>query len=252
MQDGGMRRRLVAGVIGAGLAGVLILSGCTPTTVVSPAGEAARTVSVVGTGTAEATPDAARASLTVESIDPASADAAQAAAAAATNLALGALKAAGVAEADIATQTINVGPVYEPVTDGSQTINGYRASQTLLVTLRDLTTAGATLDSAVKAGGSSVRIDYLEPYVSDTSAAMTKARAQAVEVARAEAEQYASLLGFTLGAVANVSESAGNSPLPPMAMAASLGAPNEKSPTPIEAGTSIVTITVNVAWLIAG
>ncbi|MFZ4487178.1 MAG: SIMPL domain-containing protein, partial [Candidatus Nanopelagicales bacterium] len=120
---------------------VALLSACAPTTTVTaPGGAAARTVSVAATGTAEATPDAARASITVESSDPSSAQVAQAAAAEATTLALDELKAAGVDEKDIATQAINVGPFYDYTSEGGQTLIGYRASQTLTVTLRDLAT----------------------------------------------------------------------------------------------------------------
>jgi uncharacterized protein YggE len=90
-------------------------------------------VSVAATGTAEATPDAARASVTIETTDPTSAQAAQAATAQAATLALNELKAAGVDAADIATKAITVGPVYDYTSEGGQTLIGYRASQTLTV-----------------------------------------------------------------------------------------------------------------------
>lgn len=230
---------------------VALLSACAPTTTVTaPGGAAARTVSVAATGTAEATPDAARASITVESIDPSSAQVAQAAAAQVATLALDELKAAGVDAADIATRAITVGPVYDYTSEGGQNLIGYRASQTLTVTLRDLATAGATLDAVVKAGGNAVRIDSLEPFVTDPAAATEKARAQAVDIARDQAEQYAQLLGFTLGAVATVSESTSNSPMPMFANADAAASEDKSVPTPIEAGTTEVTVTLNVAWLI--
>ena len=237
---------------------VLILTGavarlcaCAPaTTVVAPGGAAARTVSVAATGTAEATPNAARASITVESIDPSSAQVAQAATARVATLALDELKAAGVDAADIATRAITVGPVYDYTSEGGQNLIGYRASQTLTVTLRDLATAGATLDAVVKAGGNAVRIDSLEPFVTNPAAATEKARAQAVDIARDQAEQYAQLLGFTLGAVATVSESTSNSPMPMFANADAAASEDKTVPTPIEAGTTEVTVTLNVAWLI--
>lgn len=230
---------------------VALLCACAPaTTVVAPGGAAARTVSVAATGTAEATPDAARASMTVESTDPSSAQVAQAAAAEATTLVLEELKAAGVDVKDIATQAINVGPFYDYASEGGQTLIGYRASQTLTVTLRDLATAGATLDAVVKAGGNAVRIDSLEPFVTDPAAATEKAREQATDIAKAQAEQYAQLLGFTLGPVATVSEATSSFPMPQGAYAEAAPSADKNVPTPIEAGTTEVTVTLNVAWLI--
>jgi uncharacterized protein YggE len=244
------RRRFPALVLM--LAGAAVfLSACAPaSTVMGPGGVEARTVSVAATGTAQVAPDAARASVTVETNDPSSAQAAQAAAAEAATRALDALKSSGVDTEDIATKAINVGPVYNYTSEGGQTLVGYRASQTITVILRDLASAGAILDGVVKAGGNAVRIDSLEPFVTDPAAATEQARAQAVDIARAQAEQYAQLLGFTLGEVATVSESTSNASMPMAAYAESAQSEDKTVPTPIEAGTSEVTVTLNVAWLI--
>ena len=88
---------------------------------------------------AKAVSIAAKASITVEVTDPSSAQTAQQDAAVAATQVLDALAAAGVPEADIATQGINVGPTYNYTADGGQTLLGYRAAQTITVTLRDLT-----------------------------------------------------------------------------------------------------------------
>jgi uncharacterized protein YggE len=241
------RRASVIAILGASLA--LVLSACTPSTVVAPTAEPPRTVSVSATGQADAVPDAAKASLTIEVTDPTSAQAAQEAAAKATTDVLAALKAAGIDDADIATQSVSVAPVYNYTSDGGQTQIGFRAAQTLTVTLRDLDTAGATLDAVVAAGGNAARVDSLAPYVTDPTLAANKAREQAVDIAQAQAEQYAQLLGFTLGPVASVSESSSIAP-PPIAFSADAGAPAEKVSTPIEAGTTQVSVTLNVAWSI--
>jgi uncharacterized protein len=226
------------------------LAGCSPTTVTSAEVQPPRTVSVSSTGQADAVPDAAKAALTIEVTDPASAEQAQQDAATAATAVLDALETAGIPEADIATQGISVGPTYNYTSDGGQTLMGYRAAQTITVTLRDLATAGATLDAVVAAGGNAARIDSLAPYVTDPTLAANKARAQAVDIAQAQAEQYAELLGFTLGPVASVSESSSTIAPPPIAYADSAAAPAEKVPTPIEPGTTQVSVTLNVAWSI--
>lgn len=241
------RRVSAFAVLGACL--VVVLSACSPSTVVAPTAEPPRTVSVSATGQADAVPDAAKASLTIEVTDPTSAKAAQEAAAKSTTKVLAALKAAGIDDADIATQALSVAPVYNYTADGGQTQIGFRAAQTLTVTLRDLETAGATLDAVVAAGGNAARIDSLAPYVTDPTVAGNKAREQAVGIAQAQAEQYAQLLGFTLGPVASVSESSSIAP-PPIAYAADAGATAEKVSTPIEPGTTQVSVTLNVSWSI--
>lgn len=243
------RSRALAGALAVSAA--LLLSACAPTTTVMTSDAAqSRTVNVSATGQADAVPDAAKASVTVEVTDPGSAEAAQQQAATAATAVLDSLKAGGVAEADIATQGLSVGPTYNYTADGGQQLIGYRAAQTFTVTLRDLATAGATLDAAVAAGGNSVRIDSVAPFVTDPTAAADKARAQAVEIAQKQAEQYATLLGFTLGPVASVQESSSTTSPPPIAYADAAGAPAEKAPTPIEAGTTQVTVSVAIAWAI--
>lgn len=196
-------------------------------------------------------PDAAKAQLTVQTQDPSSAKAAQQAAAVASTKVIDALKAAGIDEADIATRAIQVGPVYNYTNDGGQQLVGYQASQSIEVTMRDLDTAGATLDAVVKAGGNAARIDALTPYVTDPSIAAGKAREQAVEIAQKQAEQYANLLGFDLGPVASVSEATTTPVQPPVAFADSAGAEAQKVSTPISAGTQEVTVTLNITWSIA-
>ena len=240
-----MNRRAVLGLAAIAAAAALVISGCSsnaPDPSSSP-----RTVNVSATGSTEVAPDAAKGSLTVSSTNATSATAAQAATAAATVKAVDAIKKAGVDTADIATQSISVSPVYRYSSTGAQTLDGYQASQSLTVTLRDLSTAGSTLDAIVKAGGNSVSIDSVTTYVSDPAAASEKARAQAVEVARAQAEQYAQLLGFSLGPVASVTETSSNAPAP-VAMADA--APGAKVTTPIEPGTTKVSVSLDVSWLI--
>ena len=75
-------------------------------------------------------------------------------------------------------------------------------------------------------------------------------RLQAVDRARAQAEQYAELLGFELGEVVTVSESTVSSGPPPVAMSAVMGAADTKEATPIEAGLTTVSVTVSISWAI--
>jgi uncharacterized protein YggE len=242
-----MGRMVAAAVLATALVGGL--AACSPTTTVNASSDQSRTVRVSATGQAEAVPDAARASLTVEVTDPASAEQAQADAAVATTAVLDALSSAGVADADVATQGLSVSPQYT-YTDNGQQLVGYRASQSIEVTLRDLATAGSTLDSVVSAGGNAVRVDSFGTFVTDPTGAAKAARVQAVDMAQAQAQQYADLLGFTLGEVMSVSESTSTVGPPPIAYADEAAASAEKVPTPIEPGTTEISVTLDISWAI--
>lgn len=244
-----MNRRLAL-LVPAAAAALLLLSACSPSTTVVSGDAQVNTVNVSATGQADAVPDAAKASATVSVSDPTDAQAAQAAAAKAATSVLAALASHGVAEADIATQGITVGPTYNYTSGGGQELTGYEASQSIQVTLRDLTTAGATLDAVVAAGGNAARIDSVSPFVTDPTVAASKARAQAVAVAQKQAEQYASLLGFTLGPVASVSEATTSIAPVPYAMAADSESAGKVSATPIQPGTTQVSVTVSISWSI--
>jgi uncharacterized protein YggE len=52
--------------------------------------------------------------------------------------------------------------------------------------------------------------------------------------------------------VASVSESSSTIAPPPVAFAEAAAAPADKAPTPIEPGTTQVSVTLNVAWSIEG
>jgi hypothetical protein len=159
------------------------------------------------------------------------------------------VKKAGVDEKDIATQAISVGPTYNYVMAARPSpATGPRSR------CRDPARSGdgrAILDSVVAAGGNAARVDSLAPFVTDPTVAAGKARAQAVEIATAQAQQYAKLLGFTLGPVANVTESSTTAVPPPIAYADVAAAPAEKVTTPVEAGTQQVSVSVSIAWSIA-
>lgn len=240
-------RRVVLGVA-ACIGAVVALAACSPNTTVTSTNELPRTVTVTATGSATVVPDAARAQISIVAEDPQSAEVAQASAAEATTAVLAALAASGVEEADISTSGLSVGPMYT-YSDNTQTLTGYQATQTLSLTLRDLANAGATLDGAVQAGGNLVRVDSFAAFVSDPTTTAVKAREQAVGIAQAQAEQYAELLGFSLGEVARVSESSTSAP-PPIAFDMAVGGAESAPNTPVSPGTTEVSVTVEVTWAI--
>ena len=72
--------------------------------------------------------------------------------------------------------------------------------------VEDLTKASDIVSAAVDAGGTGVRLNGLRLQVGDPEAALEPARTDAIEQARAKAEEYAADTGHELGEVVKVSE----------------------------------------------
>jgi len=199
-------------------------------------------VEVQGVGTATGTPDVLHVTVGVEAGAAAVGDALSAANDAAAKV-LDALRRAGVADADVQTQNVHVYPRYD---GNGQDVNGYLAGQDVAVTLRDLGTAGATISTAVDAGGDAARLQGVVYELDDDSALRSKARDLAFADARATAEQYAKLAGRELGDVVLVREQV--TPSGPVPMAAGDAAMSTASAVPIAPGTTDVTVTADVRW----
>lgn len=155
-----------------------------------------------------------------------------------------ALVDAGVDRKDISTTQVSLQPQYgnsEP--NGSSTITGYRAGNTIRVKVeRD--SASQVLAVIVRAGGDATRINGVSYSIEDDSALVRGARERAFNDAKDRAEQYAQLSGLHLGQVISISEVAGETPPMPvgMPMRAMAAAP------PVEPGQQTVSFTVTAVW----
>ena len=164
-----------------------------------------RTITVTGTGTAEAPPDLLTISVGVECRRD-SVGAAYAGAGTASAAVSGALRQYGVGDADIRTSGLNVRPELIWRDGEGQKVAGYVASSILTVRLRDVAAASAVVAAVVDAGGDDVRLNGLELGFADESAVMARAREAAWQDAVAAAEQFASLASARLGAVVSIAE----------------------------------------------
>jgi uncharacterized protein YggE len=122
--------------------------------------------------------------------------------------------------------------------------NGYDVFETMAVTIRNLSDAGATISDAAAAGGDATRINGVSFDVDDQTALLQQARAAAFADAKKKAEQYASLAGRSLGQVSVITENAGTGGgvVYPMARNA-MG-----SAVPVSPGSQEVTLTTTVTW----
>ena len=170
---------------------------------------ALHTITVAGTGSVTLVPDVARVSVGVTVTKP-TVKAARDAAGKSMNAVIAAIKALGIDEKDIRTTSIDLSAQY----NNSRTpkIIGYRMSQQLQVTVRDLDKAGDVVDTATAKGATDVNGLWFE--VAEPAAAMDQARAAAIAQARTSAQAMASAAGVSLGGVVSISEASASVPGP--------------------------------------
>jgi uncharacterized protein YggE len=168
-------------------------------------GSAANTITVAGYGTATGNPDMAGIDVGVETFSP---NVSEAFAEANTTVesVVNALVELGIAEEDIRTSNLNVynGSRFDQATSVEE--RGYFVSNTVHIDVRDITQIESVIDTALESGANTLY--GLNFSFSDTATLQTEARENAVNDARARAEQYASLIGATLGDVVQIAEGA--------------------------------------------
>lgn len=198
-------------------------------------------ITVVGTGSAESTPDLMNVDIGVSVRSETVAEASDQARRHAGSL-IDALLEAGLERKDVTTRNYSVHPEYDH-RDGQQQLLGYRVSNELSVTIRDMPAAGSILDAAVSAVGDPVTINRVQLTVDDETGARDLAREAAWGDALARAEHLARLAGRTLGHVVSIVESTGHLVPPRPLMRAAMA-----EVTPIEAGTAATTVTLEVRF----
>jgi uncharacterized protein YggE len=157
-----------------------------------------------------------------------------------------AVKAAGVAAAQIRTSGYNVFPEYTQATGGKgPRISGYRAHNTVQVEVRNLESVGKVIDAVLAAGATN--LGGLSLFASNTDAARREALQKAVAKARADAEVAAAAAGGSLGALLELTTEPFGTPQPIMVRAAMAEARMSVA-TPVEAGEMTVQAVVHVRW----
>jgi uncharacterized protein len=154
---------------------------------------------------------------------------------------IAALKDAGVAERDLKTQNVSIGPNY----DGGAEPDGYSASNTVSVLIRDLERAGDVLEAASRAGANNVYGPSLTR--ASREALEAKALEQAVRNARKRAETLARAADVRVGRVTAIAESVDRGGYE---LFAARAAAEESSDVPIEKGTEEITASVTVTFAI--
>ena len=218
-----------------------------------PSNPATDTITVQGDGQATLPPDVARVSFTVENTAAAVADA-QTATTKQANAAIDFVKGQGIADKDVKTLSYNISPQYSytncppgVMCPSSPKVTGYQVSETVQVTMRDLTAVGAMLAGLGKQGVQNVNGPAFA--LDDATAGYDAARADAIAKAKAQASLLVSQLGVHLGKIVNFSESSGNYPSPVMYAMSASGAGVKAAPTPsVPTGENTYNASVSVTY----
>lgn len=134
----------------------------------------------------------------------------------AMNAVLAALKAAGIAAADIQTSRLSLMPQSSAPTRQGATpqITGYHTSNRVTVRIRDVTKVASTIDTLVTAGAND--IGGIAFIVTKQSQLLDEARGKAIEDARRKAEVYAKAANVRIGAPVSITEEGSGGPAPMM------------------------------------
>jgi uncharacterized protein len=228
-----------------GVAGVLALlaAGCAGDTVVHTEGSTATGISVTGTGRAYGTPDVANVQIGV-SVQADTVAAARESAARSLQAVIDSVRQNGVDQRDIRTTQFSVEPQYD-FSNRAQTIIGYRVTNVLNVTIRNIDNTSRIIDGALRAGGNDTVVRNIAFTVSDPAALQNAAREDAMRQARARADALARLGGVSLGRPISIQES----DVPDLRFPAAERAAMQDE-TPIQPGELEIRVTVNVLYAI--
>ena len=244
---------LVLALLAAGVVACTTVQAAPPVQGTSAAPDTPRTITVVGEGKVSLVPDVARinvgAEVRAETVSEAKREVDRQ-----IEAITAALSDSGVEAKDIQTNHYSIHLEREPqmpmyVTrenvEGADR-EGYRVSNMLQVTVRDVERAGEVMDAAVEAGANQVWGVNLT--VSDEAKWQGRAREKAMADANARARELAALAGIELGEILSVSEVIGGTWSGParVVVESGMGGGGGLAPGELEMGTRVqVTFALN-------
>ena len=199
------------------------------------------TITVSGHGEVQLTPDTLRIELSVEVSAIGAADALTAARTTMADVRR-AVSEVGIATADQQTSAFNLWQRH----DRDDRVNGYQASESLALLLRDPSTVDVVLTVAGEAAGDRLRIGGVGFTVLDPGAARDDARRLALAEAERVARVYADAAGRSLGPLVRVAE--GGSRIVGRRRMGNVHAASMAMDAGMEAGTHTVGVEVTAEW----
>lgn len=159
---------------------------------------------------------------------------------------MAALEAEGIAARDVQTSNYSVWAEQVYGDRGPEGIAGYRVSNMVSVTIRDISQVGQIIGALTGAGANSVHGIHFR--VADPAALEADARAEAIADARQRAQSLAELSGVELGSVISVSEVIGQQPIPFMRGAGGMDMAAEEAAPSISPGELSYSVQVQVTF----
>ena len=205
-------------------------------------------IHATGTGNVIGSPDRAQIAFSVETENPDVKTAQQANANQMTKV-MDALKAAGIPKDALKTTGYNIYPVYDDSkTLFDQKIKTYHVTNTVTVTLHDVSKVGETIDIGVAAGVN--QVSSIQFMLSDEQSQVlrTEALKEAVVRARSDAETVAGALGVNITGSKNVEINQGYMPVVFSNYDMMSASAKSAAPTPIQPGDITVTATVSITY----
>ena len=206
----------------------------------SAAAASGATITVTGNGQVEGTPDTATFQVGVDTTAATAVEALEE-----NNSQVATLEASleqnGVLAKNMQTSWLNL----SANTNSKGRVTGFSADDELNVTTNDLSDLGAALDAAVEATGNGVTLDGISFSISNQSALLAAARAQAMQAASTEATQVAAGGGLALGPIVKITDqdNAGQ-----QVYYAPVDATAAGSPVPVQAGQEQLSVQVTVVY----
>ncbi|HKR89014.1 MAG TPA: SIMPL domain-containing protein [Phenylobacterium sp.] len=162
---------------------------------------------------------------------------------------LAALKRGGIAAKDIQTSQLSIEPQYAYEQNQPPRLTGYRASNQVTVTVRDLTRLGTAVDATVSAGAN--QVGGISFGLADPTAAENAARELAVKALTAKADLYARATGHRVLRLVSLSEGAAFTPPQPVPMVAMASARFKEADTQVSPGEIKVRVDVSGVYELA-
>lgn len=205
---------------------------------------------VTGQGEVSVKPDIAIISLGIESEEDSVATARDRAAAAMNDV-MDTLSSNGIADKDIQTQYFNIQQVrtWDRETE-KEVVTGYRVTNTVTVTVRDMEKVGTIIDSVTDAGGDLTRINNINFSIDEPDEYYEEVRKEAMLDAKNKAEELAKLAKVDLGNATYISE---NSYYPPVVTKSAMAVGYDEGAsysTSISPGELDISLSIQIAYAI--
>ncbi len=159
------------------------------------------------------------------------------------------LKKAAIADKDIQTSSFSVQPQYfydKKNRYRPREIIGYKVSNQVTVTVRNLAKLGDILDKVISVGAN--KLGNISFSIANPKPLLNEARKLAIADAIKKAKLYTEAANIKLGAIISITEGSVYRPQPRFYARAMAAPPARKRSVPVQAGTQKTSVRVNVTW----